>query len=81
MNGADAIIFTDDGGVNYPELREAVCANGDFIGLKLDLNKSYAYDKRSEACISADDSRIQVWVIPTDEERTIYNEIIHYENQ
>ncbi len=80
MNGADAIIFTDDGGVNYPELREAVCANADFIGLKLDLNKNYAYNKRSEARISADDSRIQVWVIPTDEERTIYNEIIHYEN-
>lgn len=81
MNGADALIFTDDGGVNYPELREAVCANADFIGMKLNLNKNYAYNKRSEARISADDSRIQVWVIPTDEERTICNEIINYENQ
>ncbi len=80
MNGADAIVFTDDGGVNYPELREAVCADEDSIGLKLDLNKNRAYDKKSEALISAAESRIQVWVIPTDEERTIYNEIINYEN-
>ena len=80
MNGADAIVFTDDGGVNYPELREAVCADEDSIGLKLDLNKNFAYDKKSEALISAAESRIQVWVIPTDEERTIYNEIINYEN-
>ena len=80
MNGADAIVFTDDGGVNYPELREAVCADEDSIGLKLDLNKNSAYDKKSEALISAAESRIQVWVIPTDEERTIYNEIITYEN-
>ncbi len=80
MNGTDAIVFTDDGGVNYPELREAVCADEDSIGLKLDLNKNSAYDKKSEALISAAESRVQVWVIPTDEERTIYNEIINYEN-
>ena len=79
LDGADAIIFTDDAGVKYPEMREAVCTDTDFFGIKLDKEKNSAYDKKSEALISLLESAIQVWVIPTDEERTIYNEIIAYE--
>ena len=80
LNGADALIFTDDAGVKFAKMREAVCSDADFFGLKLDREKNGAYDKKSEARVSADDSRIQIWVIPTDEERTIYNEIVNYEN-
>ena len=79
MNGADALIFTDDAGVRFPEIREAVCADADFMGLHPDPEKNRSYDKMSEACISMPGSPVQIWVIPTNEERTIYNEIINYE--
>lgn len=76
MNGADALIFTDDAGVRFPEIREAVCTDADFMGLHPDPEKNRSYDKMSEACISAPDSTVQIWVIPTNEERTIYDEIV-----
>ncbi|MBQ6502659.1 MAG: acetate/propionate family kinase [Flexilinea sp.] len=75
LNGADALVFTDDAGVKFAKMREAVCRDTDFFGLKLDPVKNAAYDMNSEACISTAESRVQIWVIPTDEERTIYNEI------
>lgn len=75
LNGADALIFTDDAGVRFAKMREAACRDGDFFGLKLDKDKNYAYDMRSEVCISSDDSRVGIWVIPTNEELTIYNEL------
>ena len=81
LNGADALVFTDDAGVKYPEMREAVCAGVDFFGIRLDPEKNRAYDRKSETCISTADSSVGIWVIPTDEERTIYNEIIAYEKQ
>ena len=79
MNGADALIFTDDAGVKFAKMREAVCADTDFFGMALDTEKNAAYPKTGEVCISRPKSRVQIWVIPTDEERTIYNEIMAYE--
>jgi acetate kinase len=76
MNGADALIFTDDGGVRFAKMREAACRDSDFLGMKLDTEKNDAYDMLSAACLSTADSRVQIWVIPTDEERTIYNELV-----
>ncbi len=81
LDGADALIFTDDAGIRYPELREAVCTDTEFFGLSLDRAKNAAYDMKSEACLSTPGSRVQIWAIPTDEERTIYNEILAYEKQ
>lgn len=76
MNGADALIFTDDAGVKFSKMREAVCTNADFMGINLDSDANISYDMKSETCISRPDSRVQVWVIPTNEELTIYNEIV-----
>ena len=76
LNGADALIFTDDAGVRFPEIREAVCADAGSMGLHPDPEKNRSYDKMSEVCISKPDSPVQIWVIPTDEERTIFNEIV-----
>lgn len=81
LNGADALIFTDDAGIRYPELREAVCADAGSFGLELDPDENRAYDRKSEKRLSTAGSRIQIWAIPTDEERTIYNEILDYEKQ
>ena len=75
LNGADALVFTDDAGVKFAKMREAVCRDADFFGLELDQEKNNGYILGTEACISKPESRIAVWVIPTDEERTIFNEI------
>ena len=75
LDGADALIFTDDAGIKFAKMREAACRNADFFGLKLDPGKNSSYDMKSEACLSTADSRVQIWVIPTDEERTIYDEL------
>ena len=67
MNGADALIFTAGIGENEPDLREKVCAALDFCGLKLDLEANRAV-RATEALISTPDSKIEVRVIPTNEE-------------
>jgi len=67
MNGADVLIFTAGIGENNPELRAAVCANLDFCGLKLDAAANAA-TRATETVISAPDSKIEVRVIPTNEE-------------
>ncbi|HTB62839.1 MAG TPA: acetate kinase, partial [Opitutales bacterium] len=70
LNGADVLIFTAGIGENRIELRESVCANLDFCGLKLDA-KLNAATHATETKISAPDSKIEVWVIPTNEEIVI----------
>lgn len=70
MNGLDVLIFTAGIGENNPDLREAICRDLDFIGLKLDAAANAAVKGR-EAVISAADSRVEVRVIPTNEELVI----------
>jgi acetate kinase len=70
LNGADAIIFTAGIGENNPGLRAEICADMDFCGIKLDsaLNEKTG---ATETKISAQDSKIDVWVLPTNEEIVI----------
>ena len=75
LNGADAMVFTDDAGVKYAEMREAVCRDAEFFGLLLDPVKNREYIPGTEACLSTPESRVQIWVIPTDEERTIFEQV------
>jgi acetate kinase len=70
LNGADAVIFTAGIGENQTDLRAAVCANLDFCGLQIDPAVNAAA-KAVEAKISAPGSRIEVWVLPTNEEIVI----------
>lgn len=70
LNGADAIIFTAGIGENRTELRETVCSAMDFCGLKLDRALNAA-THATEKCISTPDSKIEVWVLPTNEEIVI----------
>lgn len=67
LDGADVIAFTGGIGENDWEIREAVCEGLTFCGLKLD-KKLNATIRSTEAVISAADSKIQVRVIPTNEE-------------
>ncbi|MEX1119158.1 MAG: acetate/propionate family kinase [Terrimicrobiaceae bacterium] len=67
MNGVDAILFTAGIGENDAALRARVCANLDFIGLAFD-SEANAKARATEAVISTPDSKIDVRVIPTNEE-------------
>ena len=69
MNGVDAIAFTGGIGENDPELRESVCDNLSFVGVEIDDAKNGIRGK--EVKISTDNSRVNVYVIPTNEELAI----------
>lgn len=69
MGGLDAIAFTAGVGENNDVLREMVCRNLEWMGIKIDHEKNRG--KREECEISADDSRVRIFVIPTNEELAI----------
>ncbi len=73
MNGADAIVFTAGIGENRAELRAAICANLDQLGIVLDAEKNNS-TRATEAFISAANSRVKVLVIPTNEELVVARE-------
>jgi acetate kinase len=74
LNGADAIIFTAGIGENRAEIREAICAELDQLGIVLDpaLNSK---TRAQEAVISAPNSRVKIMVIPTNEELVVAREV------
>ena len=69
MNGCDAIIFTAGIGENHVRARKWVCEGLSFFGVEVDDERNA--NVHGETKISTDDSRIQVWVIPTNEELAI----------
>lgn len=73
LNGADAIVFTAGIGENRMELRAAICANLENLGIKLDAQKNTSI-RAAEAVISAADSAVKVFVIPTNEELVVARE-------
>ena len=70
MNGVDAIIFTGGIGENSNLLRGAVCHNLSYLGLQIDDTINNTRSKL-ERRISTPDSKVEVWVIPTNEELVI----------
>lgn len=69
MNGIDAVIFTGGIGENAPEVREKVCKDMEYFGIEID-NEANA--KRGVLTrISTPKSKVQVWVVPTNEELLI----------
>jgi acetate kinase len=74
LNGADAIVFTAGIGENCADLRAAVCANLDQLGIVLDPESNAAVQGK-EACISAAGSRVKALVIPTNEELVVAREV------
>jgi acetate kinase len=70
LGGAEAIVFGGGVGENEPAIRERVCRNMDWCGLRLDLERNKA-SAGQEACISADDSDISIYVVPVNEEALI----------
>ena len=72
MDGIDALVFTAGLGENNPELRSRVCAGLTFLGIKIDeeLN-AVSHHQPNIVKLSTDDSKVLVYLIPTNEEKVI----------
>ncbi len=72
MNGLDALVFTAGIGENRDEIRSAACKDLDYLGIKLDEEKNaQTHRPNGNILISAPDSKVPVYVIPTNEELVI----------
>jgi len=70
LDGVDAITFTAGLGENQTEHRQAICDGLGYLGVKIDAAKN-AEAKGVEAELSTPDSKVKVYVIPTNEEMVI----------
>jgi acetate kinase len=70
LEGLDAVAFTAGIGEHSADMRERICAPLGWLGVRLDAQAN-ARPGPGEARISAGESAVQVWVIPTDEEDLI----------
>lgn len=71
LGGCDAIVFTAGLGENQPHHRAAICESLECLGVKIDKEKNNAAVMGNEGLISTADSKIKVYVIPTNEELVI----------
>ncbi len=69
LGGLDCLVFTAGVGENSASMRARICEGLEFLGVKIDPEKNNVRGK--EAIISTDDSKVTVWVIPTNEELMI----------
>ena len=69
MNGIDVLTFTAGVGENDGGVRAGVCEYLEFLGVKIDLEKNKG--RGAEIKLSTDDSKVQVWLVPTNEELMI----------
>jgi acetate kinase len=69
LGGADAIVFTGGIGENGANIRTAVCAGLEGLGIALDVEKNAT--AKGELQIQATKSRVQLWVMPTNEELVV----------
>ena len=72
MNGVDYIIFTGGVGENQINIRRGICEKLEFMGVKLDVDENNMRGEEKE--ISTPDSKIKVYVVPTNEELMIAKE-------
>ena len=72
LNGVDAIVFTAGIGENAAHIRSMICDYLGFLGITIDEEKNAVRGKETE--ISTPDSKVAVFVIPTNEELAIARE-------
>ena len=72
MNGIDYIVFTGGVGENQINIRRGICEKLEFMGVKIDVEANNVRGEEKE--ISAQDSKIKVYVVPTNEELMIAKE-------
>lgn len=78
MGGVDAIVFTAGIGENAAKLREKVLENMEYLGVRIDKEKNK--ERGKEMDIAADDSKVRVLVIPTNEELVIAQDTLEIVN-
>ena len=76
MGGLDAIIFTAGIGENTPKMRDAITKNLEAFGIKIDAEKNEKAIRGAQMDISAEDSKVKVLVVPTNEELMIAKETL-----
>ena len=69
VGGVDCIVFTAGVGENSSSMRASICDGLEYLGVKLDAEKNKL--RGEEVIISTPDSKVTVWVIPTNEELMI----------
>ncbi len=69
LRGLDAIVFTGGIGENQVNIRKKICEDLEWMGVKIDLEKNNIRGEQIQ--ISSNDSKVLVYVIPTDEEMVI----------
>ena len=77
LQGADAIIFTGGIGENQWMHREKVCENLEFMGVKINKEINKKIINHNEGCITLKNSKIDVFVVPTNEELAIARETLN----
>jgi acetate kinase len=71
LDGADAIVFAGGIGENAVEIRARICTNLEWLGIRVDAEANASLTSRREGRFDAPGSRVELWVIPTDEELLI----------
>ena len=74
MGGIDGIVFTAGIGENQWTIRERICKYLKCFGVEIDENKNKEF--RDEGKISSENSKVEVWVVPTNEELMIAKETL-----
>ena len=72
LGGLDAIVFTAGSGENEPEIRARICRAAAWLGVELDVAANLTHGPR----ISTAASRVQAYVVPTDEEGMIAQHVL-----
>jgi acetate kinase len=76
LNGAQAICFTGGIGQHQAAIRRAVLQDMDYAGIHLDEQKNRDARGSEESRIDAPDSRVQIWVLPTNEELIVARQTV-----
>ena len=75
MGGADAVVFAGGIGENAAEIRARICMDLEWAGLRVSSDRNLALTGGREGKFSTDDSTLEAWVVPTDEEGQIAREL------
>jgi len=74
LGGLDLLIFTDDIGINNWFVREKVCEEMDWCGIKMDLQKNQNVVMNSISQINSTNDKVKILIVPNEEEFEIFNE-------
>lgn len=81
IGGTDAIVFTAGVGEMSPIIRGWCCKGLEYMGVKIDPKRNdLAMTRNAETLISTPDSKVKVFVIPTDEERVFIEDVVALQN-